>query len=157
MPRPEQPLKIWLDTGGSPASVYRAAQLEIPIFFRILGGTPEHWGQYCHSYRDAWLKAGHSVDAGDLAVFVGDIRQLIDLKCFVSLCKFLAFRLEFARHPPDANPLLHGFYCHFKKSSSVMALFKNTPVLFPVDTAYDTARIGLVLSPQANILSTVVF
>jgi len=110
VPRPEQPLKISLGTGGSPASVYRAAQLEIPIFFRILGGTPEHWGQYCHSYRDAWLKAGHSVDAGDLAVFVGDIRQLIDLKCFVSLCKFLAFRLEFARHPPDANPVLYAAF-----------------------------------------------
>jgi len=68
VPRPEKPLKIWLGTGGSPASVYRAAQLEVPMFLGILGGTPEHWGQYCHAYRDAWLKAGHSVDAGDLAV-----------------------------------------------------------------------------------------
>ena len=46
------------------------------MFLGILGGTPEHWGEYCHAYRDAWLKAGHSVDAGDLAVavheFVGD-------------------------------------------------------------------------------------
>ena len=46
------------------------------MFLGILGGTPEHWGQYCHAYRDAWLKAGHSVDAADLAVavhgFVGD-------------------------------------------------------------------------------------
>src|SRR6476620_6275362 len=50
-----------------------------------------------------------------------------------------------------------SIYCHFKNSSSVISLFNNTPVLFPVDTAYDTARIGLVLSPQAYILSTVVF
>ena len=59
------PLKIWLGTGGSPASVYRAAQLEVPMFLGILGGTPEHWGQYCH--------------AADLAVavhgFVGDNDQ----------------------------------------------------------------------------------
>jgi hypothetical protein len=35
------------------------------MFLGILGGTPEHWGQYCHAYRDAWLKAGHSVEAAD--------------------------------------------------------------------------------------------
>ena len=63
-------IKIWLGTEGSPASVYRAAQLEVPMFLGILGGNPEHWGHYCHAYRDAWLKAGHSVDAGDLAVAV---------------------------------------------------------------------------------------
>jgi len=80
------------------------------------------------------------------------------LGCQINFQPGAAFRLEFARHPPDANPVLFcDFYCPFKKSSSVIALFKNTPVLFPVDTAYDTARIGLVLSPQANILSTVVF
>jgi alkanesulfonate monooxygenase SsuD/methylene tetrahydromethanopterin reductase-like flavin-dependent oxidoreductase (luciferase family) len=76
VPRPEQPLKIWLGTGGSPASVYRAAQLGVPMFLGILGGTPEHWGQYGHAYRDAWVKAGHPADAADVAVavhgFVGD-------------------------------------------------------------------------------------
>lgn len=42
-PRPEQPLKIWLGTGGSPSSVYRAVELGLPMFLGILGGTPEHW------------------------------------------------------------------------------------------------------------------
>ena len=50
-----------------------------------------------------------------------------------------------------------AIYCHFKNSSSVIALFNITPTILPVDIAYDTARKGLVLSPQANILSTVVF
>ncbi|MEP6736555.1 MAG: hypothetical protein ABJA70_13605 [Chryseolinea sp.] len=40
------------------------------MFLGILEGTPEHCGQHCHASRDAWLKAGHSVDAADLAVAV---------------------------------------------------------------------------------------
>ncbi|MFF8265517.1 hypothetical protein [Streptomyces virginiae] len=42
-PRPEAPLKIWLRTGGSPDSVYRAVELGLPMFLGLLGGTPEHW------------------------------------------------------------------------------------------------------------------
>jgi alkanesulfonate monooxygenase SsuD/methylene tetrahydromethanopterin reductase-like flavin-dependent oxidoreductase (luciferase family) len=76
VPRPEQPLKIWLGTGGSGGSVYRAAELGVPMFLGILGGTPEHWAQYGHAYRDAWKKAGHPIDAADVAVavhgFVGE-------------------------------------------------------------------------------------
>jgi hypothetical protein len=32
VPRPEQPLKIWLGTGGSPESVMRAVELGLPMF-----------------------------------------------------------------------------------------------------------------------------
>jgi alkanesulfonate monooxygenase SsuD/methylene tetrahydromethanopterin reductase-like flavin-dependent oxidoreductase (luciferase family) len=70
MPRPEQPLRIWLGTGGSPESVLRAVDLGLPMFLGILGGTPEHWAQYGHAYRDAWAKIGHPVDAADIAVAV---------------------------------------------------------------------------------------
>ena len=70
MPRPEKPLKIWLGTGGSPGSVYRAAGLGLPMFLGILGGTPQHWAQYGHAYRDAWAKAGHPAEAADIAVAV---------------------------------------------------------------------------------------
>ncbi|MEB3422207.1 LLM class flavin-dependent oxidoreductase [Salipiger marinus] len=38
VPRPEQPLRIWLGTGGSPGSVMRAAELRLPMFLGILGG-----------------------------------------------------------------------------------------------------------------------
>ncbi len=76
VPRPEPPLKIWLGTGGSPGSVLRAAQLGVPLFLGILGGTPEHWGQYGKAYREAWVKAGHPANAADVAVavhgFVGE-------------------------------------------------------------------------------------
>ena len=69
-PRPEQPLKIWLGTGGSPQSVYRAVELGLPMFLGILGGTPEHWARYGHAYRDAWAQAGHPVEQADIAVAV---------------------------------------------------------------------------------------
>jgi alkanesulfonate monooxygenase SsuD/methylene tetrahydromethanopterin reductase-like flavin-dependent oxidoreductase (luciferase family) len=68
-PRPEQPLKIWLGTGGSPDSVFRAVELGLPMFLGILGGTPEHWAQYGTAYRDAWAQAGH-VNRADIAVAV---------------------------------------------------------------------------------------
>ena len=70
VPRPEKPLKIWLGTGGSPGSVYRAAGLGLPVFLGILGGTPQHWGQYGHAYRDAWAEAGHPAEAAGIAVAV---------------------------------------------------------------------------------------
>lgn len=76
VPRPEQPLRIWLGTGGSPESVLRAVELGVPMFLGILGGTPEHWAQYGRAYRDAWAKVGHPAAAGDIAVavhgFVGE-------------------------------------------------------------------------------------
>jgi alkanesulfonate monooxygenase SsuD/methylene tetrahydromethanopterin reductase-like flavin-dependent oxidoreductase (luciferase family) len=69
-PRPESPLRIWLGTGGSPESVYRAAEWGLPMFLGILGGTPEHWGQYGTAYRAAWAAAGHPPEAADVAVAV---------------------------------------------------------------------------------------
>ena len=70
VPRPEQPLKIWLGTGGSPESVGRAAELGLPMFLGILGGTAQHWAQYGAAYRQAWAAAGHPAEAADIAVAV---------------------------------------------------------------------------------------
>jgi alkanesulfonate monooxygenase SsuD/methylene tetrahydromethanopterin reductase-like flavin-dependent oxidoreductase (luciferase family) len=69
-PRPDEPLKIWLGSGGSPESVFRAAQLGLPLFLGILGGTPEHWAQYGHAYRRAFTEAGHPANAAEIAVAV---------------------------------------------------------------------------------------
>ncbi|MET7526050.1 LLM class flavin-dependent oxidoreductase [Streptomyces sp900116325] len=69
-PRPDEPLKIWLGTGGSPDSVYRAVELGLPMFLGILGGTPEHWAQYGRAYRAAWAQAGHPTEQADIAVAV---------------------------------------------------------------------------------------
>ena len=70
VPRPEQPLRIWLGTGGSPGSVLRAVELGLPMFLGILGGTVEHWAQYGRAYREAWAQVGHPADAADVAVAV---------------------------------------------------------------------------------------
>jgi alkanesulfonate monooxygenase SsuD/methylene tetrahydromethanopterin reductase-like flavin-dependent oxidoreductase (luciferase family) len=70
VPRPEQPLPIWLGTGGSPESVMRAVELGLPMFLGILGGSTDHWAHYGHAYREAWSRAGHPVDAGRIAVAV---------------------------------------------------------------------------------------
>lgn len=70
VPRPEEPLRIWLGTGGSPESVYRAVELGLPMFLGILGGTPEHWAQYGRAYREAWAKSNHPAASGDIAVAV---------------------------------------------------------------------------------------
>ncbi len=76
VPRPEDPLRIWLGTGGSPSSVMRAIELGLPMFIGVLGGTPQHWAQYGHAYREGWQQAGHPEDAGRIAIavhgFVGD-------------------------------------------------------------------------------------
>jgi alkanesulfonate monooxygenase SsuD/methylene tetrahydromethanopterin reductase-like flavin-dependent oxidoreductase (luciferase family) len=75
VPRPEQPLRVWLGTGGSPDSVLRAVELGLPMFLGILGGTPQHWARYGHAYRDAWAQVGHPAEAAGIAVathgFVG--------------------------------------------------------------------------------------
>ena len=70
VPRPEQPLRIWLGIGGSPNSVLRAVELGLPMFLGILGGTPEYWAQYGHAYHDAWAQGGHPAEAADIAVAV---------------------------------------------------------------------------------------
>jgi alkanesulfonate monooxygenase SsuD/methylene tetrahydromethanopterin reductase-like flavin-dependent oxidoreductase (luciferase family) len=76
VPRPEQPLRVWLGTGGSPESVLRAVDLGVPMFLGILGGTAQHWAQYARAYREAWAKVGHPVEDADVAVavhgFVGE-------------------------------------------------------------------------------------
>jgi alkanesulfonate monooxygenase SsuD/methylene tetrahydromethanopterin reductase-like flavin-dependent oxidoreductase (luciferase family) len=67
-PGPEQPLKIWLGTGGSPDSVHRAVDLALPMFLGVLGGTPEHWARYGHAYRAAWNEVGHPAERADIAI-----------------------------------------------------------------------------------------
>lgn len=73
---PRTALRLWLGTGGSPASVQRAVDMALPTFLGVLGGSPEHWAQYGHAYRDAWTRAGHPMEDAHIAVavhgFVGE-------------------------------------------------------------------------------------
>ena len=108
VPRPEQPLRIWLGSGGSPESVGRAVELGVPLFLGILGGTPQHWAQYGRAYREAWAQVGHPADAADIAVavhgFVGaDDRQAKATYLEHELRMFATGAAEIGR-PPMAPP-----------------------------------------------------
>jgi alkanesulfonate monooxygenase SsuD/methylene tetrahydromethanopterin reductase-like flavin-dependent oxidoreductase (luciferase family) len=108
VPRPEQPLRIWLGSGGSPESVGRAVELGVPLFLGILGGSPQHWAQYGRAYRDAWAQVGHPADAADIAVavhgFVGaDDRQAKATYLEHELRMFATGAAEIGR-PPMAPP-----------------------------------------------------
>ena len=70
VPKPDDALKIWLGTGGSSNSVLRAAELGVPLFLGILGGTPDHWARYGAAYRDAWLASEHPEEQADIGVAV---------------------------------------------------------------------------------------
>jgi alkanesulfonate monooxygenase SsuD/methylene tetrahydromethanopterin reductase-like flavin-dependent oxidoreductase (luciferase family) len=108
VPRPEEPLKIWLGSGGSPESVGRAVELGVPLFLGILGGTPEHWAQYGHAYREAWKRVGHVGDAGDIAVavhgFVGEDNRMAKATYLEHEKRMFATGAAEVGRPPMAPP-----------------------------------------------------
>lgn len=76
-PRPVQdPLPIWIGSGGNQESVIRAGLLGLPLVLAIIGGRPTQFAPLVQLYKKAAAHAGH--DASKLAVashshgFVGD-------------------------------------------------------------------------------------
>ncbi|HEY2139488.1 MAG TPA: LLM class flavin-dependent oxidoreductase, partial [Chthoniobacterales bacterium] len=62
-PRPVQnPLPVWLGVGGTPASFARAGTLGLPLMVAIIGGEHRRFRPLIDLYRDAGLRAGHSLD-----------------------------------------------------------------------------------------------
>src|SRR3981081_2564490 len=62
-PRPLQsPLPVWLGVGGTPASFIRAGTLGLPLMVAIIGGEPRRFRPLIERYREAGLRAGHSLD-----------------------------------------------------------------------------------------------
>jgi probable LLM family oxidoreductase len=58
-PRPlQQTLPVWLAVGGTPASAVRAAALDLPLYFAILG-APERFVPLAGLYRHMAAEAGH--------------------------------------------------------------------------------------------------
>jgi len=59
-PRAQQnPLPVWIGTGGSPDSAIRAGVLGLPVIFSIIGGMPERFAPLVRLYKEAAEKAGH--------------------------------------------------------------------------------------------------
>lgn len=55
----QDPLPVWIASGGTPQSVARAGVLGLPIVLAIIGGQPERFAPLVQLYKDAATKAGH--------------------------------------------------------------------------------------------------
>ena len=79
-PRPAQEkLPVWIAVGGTPASVMRAANLNLPLALAIIGGMPNQFAPLIQLYRDTAIKAGHPAEQLQVGinthVFIGDDSQ----------------------------------------------------------------------------------
>ncbi|MBB5577742.1 MULTISPECIES: LLM class flavin-dependent oxidoreductase [Rhizobium] len=54
-------LKTWIGVGGSPASVVRAAQYNLPLMLAIIGGSPYRFRPYIDLYHRAFAQLGRPV------------------------------------------------------------------------------------------------
>jgi probable LLM family oxidoreductase len=62
-PRPVQnPLPVWLGVGGTPSSFARAGTLGLPLMVAIIGGEHRRFRPLIDLYREAGLRAGHSLE-----------------------------------------------------------------------------------------------
>ncbi|QQE74388.1 LLM class flavin-dependent oxidoreductase [Brevibacillus composti] len=61
-PRPVQnPLPVWIGSGGNPESVIRAGVLGLPLVLAIIGGRPVQFAPLVKLYKRAAAEAGHDV------------------------------------------------------------------------------------------------
>lgn len=61
-PRPVQnPLPVWIGSGGNPESVVRAGLLGLPLVLAIIGGSPLQFAPLVQLYKKAAIQAGHDV------------------------------------------------------------------------------------------------
>ena len=59
-PRPVQnPLPVWIASGGTPQSVIRAGKLGLPLCLAIIGGMPERFKPLIDLYKETYIQAGH--------------------------------------------------------------------------------------------------
>jgi len=62
-PRPVQNLlPVWLGVGGTPASFARAGTLGLPLMVAIIGGEHRRFRPLIDLYREAGVRAGHSLE-----------------------------------------------------------------------------------------------
>lgn len=61
-PRPVQnPLPVWIGSGGNSESVVRAGLLGLPLVLAIIGGSPLQFAPLVRLYKEAAAHAGHDV------------------------------------------------------------------------------------------------
>jgi probable LLM family oxidoreductase len=68
-PRPIQdPIPVWIATGGTPGSAVRTGRLGLPLALAIIGGVPERFLPVAELYRAAAKEAGHDSSRLPLAI-----------------------------------------------------------------------------------------
>jgi probable LLM family oxidoreductase len=60
-PLEKPPLKTWIGVGGSPESVVRAAQFDLPLMLAIIGGDPRRFLPFIDLYKRAYAQLGRPV------------------------------------------------------------------------------------------------
>ncbi|MEF2966699.1 LLM class flavin-dependent oxidoreductase [Paenibacillus sp. M1] len=88
-PRPVQnPLPVWIGSGGNPESVVRAGLLGLPLVLAIIGGRPAQFAPLVELYKKAAAQAGHDVSKLPVAShshgFVGEETESAADKFFPS-------------------------------------------------------------------------
>lgn len=88
-PRPVQnPLPVWIGSGGNTESVIRAGVLGLPLVMAIIGGRPTQFAPLVKIYKQAAAQAGHDVSKLTVAShshgFVGDRNDVAVEKFFPS-------------------------------------------------------------------------
>ena len=72
----QQPLPVWIASGGTPQSAARAGMLGLPLAIAIIGGEPARFGPLAELYREAGRRAGFARES--LAVGVNGHGFLAD-------------------------------------------------------------------------------
>lgn len=88
-PRPVQdPLPVWIGSGGNTESVIRAGLLGLPLVLAIIGGRPTQFAPLVQLYKKAAAQAGHDVSKLPVAShshgFVGEDTESAADKFFPS-------------------------------------------------------------------------
>lgn len=86
-PRPVQdPLPVWIGSGGNQQSVVRAAYLGLPLVLAIIGGSPYHFAPLVDLYKRVAKKAGHDLSKLPIAShshgFVADTAEIANEQFF---------------------------------------------------------------------------
>ncbi|MGG3563874.1 LLM class flavin-dependent oxidoreductase [Neobacillus rhizosphaerae] len=88
-PRPVQdPLPVWIGSGGNTESVIRAGVLGLPLVLAIIGGSPVRFAPLVKLYKRAAAQAGHDLSKLSVAShshgFIAETTQLAADKFFPS-------------------------------------------------------------------------
>jgi probable LLM family oxidoreductase len=88
-PRPVQnPLPVWIASGGTPESSVRAGMLGLPLVLAIIGGRPTQFEPLVRLYKRAAAQAGHDVSKLSVAShshgFIAEDTEVAATKFFPS-------------------------------------------------------------------------